>query len=176
MAIREIRLSTLAVVIGGGVFVVAGIKGMSIQDIVRSFLQGKDPLANPQSTPIGTANNTPSGTGPAPFLQSGGGSAAANQAIARLLAAPYGWSAGPEWDALVKLWNQESGWSNTAKNPSSGAYGIPQALPESKLPAAGQESGGSDPSAQISWGLAYIKQRYGSPSAAWAHEQANNWY
>ncbi len=177
MAIRDLKITTLAVVIGGGIFVVAGVKGYSLSDVVRSFLQGKNPLDNPQTTGITVMNATPSGTGPAPFLSTpGSGTAAANQAIARLLATPYGWSVGTEWDDLVKLWNQESGWNNKAKNPSSGAYGIPQALPESKLPAAGQESGGSDPTAQISWGLSYIKQRYGSPSAAWAHEQANNWY
>ncbi len=176
MALRDIKTTTLFVISGGAIFVVAAIKGLSIQDIVRTLIQGKDPLVNPPTTAIGISGSTPSVSEPTPMNPSGGGSAAANQAIARLLAAPYGWSAGNEWDSLVKLWNQESGWNNKAKNPSSGAYGIPQALPESKLPAAGQESGGSDPAAQISWGLSYIKQRYGSPSGAWAHEQANNWY
>lgn len=181
MPLKDIKITTVLVVTGGAIFAVAAIKGLSIKDIARSILQGKDPLTNPQTTGISvdntgvsTGDTMPSGATP-PFI-GGGGTASANQAIARLLAAPYGWSVGAEWDALVKLWNQESGWNNKAKNPSSGAYGIPQALPESKLPSAGQESGGSDPAAQISWGLSYIKQRYGSPSAAWAHERAVNWY
>lgn len=104
---------------------------------------------------------------------------AQNQQIGKLAAAAYGWGSGPNWDDLVKLWNQESGWNNTAENPSSGAYGIPQALPYSKMPQAAwppRYGGRADPTAQIQWGLAYIKSRYGSPQAAWAHETANNWY
>jgi hypothetical protein len=75
------------------------------------------------------------------------------------------------------LWNQESGWSNTARNKSSGAYGIPQALPPSKMGAAANPPQSSY-IAQINWGLGYIKNRpgYGSPAAAWAHEVAHGWY
>lgn len=105
--------------------------------------------------------------------------AAANQQIGKMLAASYGWSAGTEWDDLVRLWDQESGWSNTAENPGSHAYGIPQALPWTKMPQAAwppRAGGKADPTTQIQWGLSYIKGRYGSPSAAWAHEQADNWY
>jgi len=71
---------------------------------------------------------------------------------------------------LIKLWNQESGWNSNAVNPSSGAYGIPQALGHGHPYALG------DYKAQIAWGLNYIKGRYGSPDAAWGHEVANNWY
>jgi hypothetical protein len=73
---------------------------------------------------------------------------------------------------------RESGWNRFARNPSSGAYGIPQALPPTKLPPAGQAGGGSHASPQIDWGLNYIKTTpgYGSPAAAWAHEQAHGWY
>lgn len=78
-----------------------------------------------------------------------------------------------QWPFLNKLWTRESGWNPRAKNPSSGAFGIPQALPKSKLPAAGQRG---DARSQIGWGLDYIGGRYGSPSAAWAHEQSHNWY
>ncbi len=76
---------------------------------------------------------------------------------------------------LVSLWNVESGWNVTASNPSSGAYGIPQALPGSKMASAGadwQTNGAT----QIRWGLGYIKSVYGSPCAAWGHEQADGWY
>lgn len=173
----NIKISTLFVVTGGAVFLVAAIKGLSVGDVTRSILQGKDPLTNPQTTGIGITSGagTPSG-GSAPSAGAGGGTATTNQGIGRLWAATYGWSTGAEWDALVKLWNQESSWNNKAKNPSSGAYGIPQALPPTKMPFAAQEAGGSDASTQIIWGLNYIKSRYGDPVAAWQHEQANNWY
>ena len=106
-------------------------------------------------------------------------SASANQALAKSIiqANPSykGWDTGQTWTDLVSLWNKESGWNAKAKNPSSGAYGIPQGLPETKMPAAAQPPQ-SDPTAQIEWGLEYIAQTYGSPVMAWAHEQANNWY
>lgn len=73
------------------------------------------------------------------------------------------------------LWNCESGWRTSARNPSGGAYGIPQALPSSKLAAAGSDWRTSA-SRQICWGLGYIADLYGSPSAAWAHELAQGWY
>lgn len=72
--------------------------------------------------------------------------------------------------ALVPLWNQESGWNAYAVNPSSGAYGIPQSLGHGHPYALG------DYKNQVIWGLNYIRERYGSPAGAWAHEQAYNWY
>jgi hypothetical protein len=99
-----------------------------------------------------------------------------NKNVGQQMAAKYGWGTGQNWVALDALWTRESGWSNTAKNPTSGAYGIAQALPQSKYPPAGRESGGSSAAAQIGWGLNYIKGRYGSPVAAWAHEQKFGWY
>ena len=104
-----------------------------------------------------------------------GGDAAQNQATGKLLAGKYGWGSGSQWEDLVKLWEAESGWSVTATNPSSGAYGIPQALPGDKMAADGKNWKTSAVT-QITWGLKYIKTTYGDPSAAWAHEQANGWY
>jgi hypothetical protein len=71
---------------------------------------------------------------------------------------------------LIALWNQESGWNPWAVNPSSGAYGIPQSL------GHGHPYDLGDYVAQIQWGLAYIRDRYGSPAAAEGHELAFNWY
>lgn len=105
----------------------------------------------------------------------GSASPAANKALAQHLAASYGWT-GNEWAALLALWTQESGFDNLARNPTSGAYGIAQALPASKYPLAGQAAGGSDPTAQIRWGLQYIKGRYGDPAGAEAHEKNFGWY
>lgn len=80
-----------------------------------------------------------------------------------------------QWPALDKLWTRESNWNERATNPSSGAYGIPQALPGSKMASVAPDWRGN-PNTQIMWGLKYIKDRYGSPSAAWAHELSAGWY
>lgn len=96
------------------------------------------------------------------------------QQFAQLAMKTYGW--GPaEWPALKALWNRESGWNYQATNPSSGAYGIPQALPASKMSSAGSDWR-TNADTQIRWGLGYIKSRYGSPTAAWAHETKVGWY
>jgi hypothetical protein len=112
----------------------------------------------------------------APGAQGGptSASAAQAQAYARSRLGAYGWGAG-QMPPLILLWNQESGWNRLARNPSSGAYGIPQSLPASKMGAAANPPT-SSAAAQINWGLGYIKGRYGSPAGAWAHEQAFNWY
>jgi cell wall-associated NlpC family hydrolase len=106
------------------------------------------------------------------------GSLKGNQAAGALLAGKYGWSPSQspgQWAALVKLWTRESGWSVTATNPTSGAYGIAQALPPDKYASAGSNWRTSAVT-QIRWGLGYIKDRYGSPEAAWAHETTFGWY
>lgn len=82
---------------------------------------------------------------------------------------------GGQFSCLSSLWSKESGWSTTASNGSSGAYGIPQALPGSKMASAGADWR-TNPATQIAWGLSYIESRYGSPCAAWGHSQSNNWY
>jgi len=105
----------------------------------------------------------------------GGGGGGDAVSLGKAMAAQMGWT-GANWNALYKLWTRESGWNPTARNPTSGAYGIPQALPPTKLPFAGQAAGGSHADAQIRWGLNYIAGRYGNPLNAWAHELAVGWY
>ncbi len=83
--------------------------------------------------------------------------------------------AASQFSCLQPLWNAESGWNASASNPSSGAYGIPQALPGSKMASAGPDWQTSA-ATQIRWGLGYIRSVYGSPCAAWSHEQADGWY
>ncbi len=85
----------------------------------------------------------------------------------------YGWSSS-EFGCLDELWSRESGWNPTAANPS-GAYGIPQALPGSKMASAGSDWQ-TNPATQIRWGLGYIKDLYGSPCGAWNHELATGSY
>jgi len=94
--------------------------------------------------------------------------------IGRQMAAARGWT-GSVFDALNKLWTRESGWRVNADNPSSSAYGIPQALPGSKMASAGADWR-TNPATQIAWGLGYIASTYGNPLAAWAHSQRFNWY
>jgi hypothetical protein len=80
-----------------------------------------------------------------------------------------------QFSCLVALWNRESGWNVYASNPTSGAYGIPQALPGSKMASAGADWA-TNPATQISWGLGYINGRYGSPCGAWEHSEVEGWY
>jgi hypothetical protein len=86
----------------------------------------------------------------------------------------FGWSAS-QFSCLAALWEHESGWSVTAYNSGSGAYGIPQALPGSRMASAGPDWQ-TDGATQIKRGLEYIKDTYGSPFGAWDHEQATGWY
>ncbi|HVT70366.1 MAG TPA: lytic transglycosylase domain-containing protein, partial [Trebonia sp.] len=94
--------------------------------------------------------------------------------IAQQMLSQFGWSAS-QFSCLQPLWAHESGWSVTAENPSSGAYGIPQALPGSKMSSAGP-GWESDAATQIRWGLTYIQSTYGSPCGAWGHEETAGWY
>ena len=102
------------------------------------------------------------------------GSVGEYQAYAQKRCFDYGWS-DADFQALVKLWNKESGWNPAAHNRSSGAHGIPQALPASKMASAGSDYM-TNYKTQINWGLNYIKGRYGSPSAAWNHSCRKGWY
>lgn len=109
-----------------------------------------------------------------PTRPTGGGGDA--RAIAQGLLGSYGWG-GDQWSCLDQLWVGESGWNWWATNPSSGAYGIPQSLPASKMASAGPDWL-TNPRTQIVWGMGYIKNRYGSPCAAWSFwlSQSPHWY
>ena len=96
------------------------------------------------------------------------------QAIARSLMGSYGWGDG-EFSCLQSLWNRESGWNYQAQNASSGAYGIPQALPGSKMSSVADDWA-TNPATQITWGMGYIQGRYGTPCSAWAHSESVGWY
>ena len=96
------------------------------------------------------------------------------KAIASALLGDYGWD-GSQFGCLDKLWTRESNWNVHAHNASSGAHGIPQALPGSKMASAGPDWE-SNPVTQIKWGLGYIQGRYGSPCNAWGHSESHGWY
>ncbi|MGL4174683.1 MAG: hypothetical protein ACRCSN_01295 [Dermatophilaceae bacterium] len=111
------------------------------------------------------ADGSSSGTGPR-----------AAQAVARSMMPTFGWD-DAEFACIVELWQRESGWSWSATNPSSGAYGIPQSLPAWKMSSAGSDWL-TNPATQIAWGLGYIDDVYGSPCAAldaW-HSRSPHWY
>ncbi|PPS86414.1 aggregation-promoting factor C-terminal-like domain-containing protein [Streptomyces sp. MH60] len=119
---------------------------------------------------------------PMKYLSGGGGFDAkaqgAAQSYAKSILSNYGWGSS-QFGPLKKLWQGESNWRWNAKNPSSGAYGIPQALPASKMASAGADWL-TNYKTQVRWGLGYIKGRpdYGSPSAAYSKWLARSphWY
>ena len=94
--------------------------------------------------------------------------------IAKALLSEFGYGQ-DQFSCLDSLYNSESGWRVNADNPSSSAYGIPQALPGSKMSSEGADWA-TNPVTQIRWGLGYIQDRYGSPCSAWSFKQGNNWY
>lgn len=167
--------------VGAGVlFVWSATQNRSLLSTIQDIIRGRQPQPGPaEASPAATAAQNQATINQATGnLGANNNGAAHNQAIAKKLAVAFGWDSGPQWDCLVETWNRESGWSNTAENPS-GAYGIPQALPNTKLPLAGRppsEGGTANATVQILWGLSYILARYGNPCNAWAHEQAYNWY
>lgn len=162
----------------GVVMAWSGIENASLAAALRSLIGGKVPApdtgadaveaADPGGTQQlqGAAALAASASAPAADLT---GTEAANRALGRVLAAPYGWSAGVNWQALDYGWGHlESGWNNNAQNGTwPGAYGIPQANPGTKMPKAAwpvDQGGSASATSQILWGLAYVKSRYGSPS------------
>lgn len=138
--------------------------GYVLVDIRRDSYRVVEEAAAPAAgeaaaaTATGAGYTTPAGTA---------------QTYAAKAVAARGW-APSEFSCLVTLWNRESGWNTHAANPS-GAYGIPQALPGSKMSTAGGDWQNSYQT-QISWGLGYISGSYGSPCGALGHSNAVGWY
>jgi hypothetical protein len=94
--------------------------------------------------------------------------------IARAMLSDFGFG-DDQFSCLDSLYMSESGWNIHADNPSSSAYGIPQALPGSKMASAGPDWE-NNAATQIKWGLEYIKSSYGTPCGAWSFKQGHNWY
>ncbi|MGW0935122.1 aggregation-promoting factor C-terminal-like domain-containing protein [Streptomyces sp. NPDC002666] len=103
------------------------------------------------------------------FATQGSYSVAEVQAMARQMIP------GDQFQCFSNIVNHESSWNYRASNPSSGAYGLVQALPGSKMASAGADWQ-TNPATQIKWGLNYMDSRYGSPCGAWSFWQANHWY
>jgi Transglycosylase SLT domain len=187
----RVKPSYLLLVGGGAIIAYSGFKDKHLGSAFREVISGQNPkyaATDPDTAISGTGTGTTpaqnaaiiGGAGGITAQQEAGGTAVAkrNQAIARPLAIAYGWGSGNQWQSLIDLWNQESGWNNYAYN-ASGATGIPQSLPATKMPLLARlpsQGGRAIAALQIAWGLSYIKSTYGSPAVAWAHEVANNWY
>jgi len=169
-------------VAGGGAIVLwSGIRGHKWSSVLRDVISGKPLPKTPEmaitsSSAAFQTGGTGGGVTGSAASTALGGNKTKNLAIGGTLATAYGWGPGTtNWKALVQLWDQESGWDNHATNSSSGAYGIPQALPASKMGRLANPPI-SSAGAQISWGLRYIKTTYGNPVNAEAHERSQGWY
>jgi resuscitation-promoting factor RpfB len=171
---------------GGGVLVWSGLKNKSVSSVFRQLAGGDSPasassaglgvsgVSAPATTVSGSNATALTGINPGGSPGTAGTTVAQYQQYAFSLFPSYGWGADQE-QPLISLWNQESGWNPKADNSSSGAYGIPQSLPGSKMASAGSDWQ-TNPATQIRWGLGYIKSTYGSPAQAWSHEEADDWY
>lgn len=161
---------------GGALLLWSGIKGHSWSTVLRDLVSGKQVPATQElaiQTSAAAYGSGSAGT-PSTNISATGGTSIKNKAIGAAIATTYGWGPGTSnWTSLVKLWDRESGWSNTAQNPSSTAYGIAQFLDTSWAPYGPKTSNAG---LQISYGLKYIKTRYGNPNNAWAHETSQGWY
>ncbi|MGO9082341.1 MAG: lytic transglycosylase domain-containing protein [Streptosporangiaceae bacterium] len=131
-----------------------------------------DGYAQPLAGTSGQASGARGGGG-APVRRHRAGHLGPRQ-IARRMLHRFGWSR-RQFKYLDWLWNRESSWNVYASNPYSGAYGIPQAVPGSKMASAGPRWRTSA-RVQIRWGLRYIREVYGSPRQAWDHEVGSGWY
>ena len=158
----------------GEVLVVTkGVDGVKTETLRQIFHDGEiveETVVSERITREPVTAVTVTGTKPLPTFNVSPGSA---QEIAYGMVKARGWDDG-QFQCLVNLWNRESGWNVHAGN-ASGAYGIPQALPGSKMASAGPDWQ-NNPTTQITWGLGYIAGRYGNPCGAWNHFLANNWY
>ena len=171
------RVNDSAMVSGRTQIVTAGKAGSAMVTYVLVYVDGKIAgrtkvatvtlsKAQAQVEKVGTKPAAIGYAGPAP-------SPGSAQAYAKSILGSYGWSS-DQFGCLDTLWNYESGWNVHAAN-ASGAYGIPQALPGSKMGSAGPDWQDNFQT-QVKWGLGYIKGRYGSPCSAWSFWQGNHWY
>lgn len=194
MAINGTALAITAV---GGMFLYAGISNKSMLSVIQNVVTGKSPTtASPntsdpqlQSNAVGSLGNTLAGAATLGAASVSG----SPQAALKQAAATHGWDTGANWNSLVAIENQEAGFNPTAKNPSSGAYGMAQSLGHGysggPAPNGVNEYGGEGLTAaqseqasmgnayyQSVWMCNYIASRYGNPVVAEQFHLANNWY
>lgn len=177
----------------GAVFLYAGIRGISVPAALTSIVKGTSPASVPVTqqitgtSPAAAAAESVAGTVPGTVGSS------SPQAALQNAAAAYGWGSGTQWAALQALEMSEASFNPLAKNPSSGAFGMAQALGHGAGAATAgtvtnqyggygvsaqvaQAANSGDAGAQSVWMMAYIAVVYGTPAAAWKFHQANNYY
>jgi hypothetical protein len=166
---------------------VSGSRAMAVLEQQRQQTIVMDAASRTMSVvgvPKVAARPTPKATASSPASGLlGGGAMAVNmpapdpgsaQQIAYDMLSSFGWAPATYYSCLNNIWTRESGWRYNAEN-ASGAYGIPQALPGSKMASVAADWQ-TDPTTQIKWGLEYIQERYGDPCKAWTFWQANDFY
>lgn len=153
-----------------GIGEVTGI-GDTVQ---RDDLVVESPTPTPTPTPTQAAAASSSSSAAVALPAAAAPDPGSAQAVARDMLLARGWGE-DQYSCLYSLWQRESNWNMYAQNVSSGAYGIPQALPGSKMATAGADWQ-TNAATQISWGLGYIAGRYGTPCNAWAHSESVGWY
>lgn len=151
---------------------IGNLSGTSEAAAIASALAGSSAGIPMVASSQNTSTTTGAGTGSNPKA-TGSNASGHLKAYAKALLGKYGWS--NQWDDFNALEMSEAGWNVSATNPSSGAYGLAQALPASKYSSAGKDWKTSGET-QLRWMMDYIKSRYGSPSSAWSFHQKNNWY
>ncbi|MGI5154566.1 lytic transglycosylase domain-containing protein [Microbispora sp. CA-102843] len=151
------------------------LKEQAVQALRKDRLEGTRDDRKKGLDPVEIAQKAPGGGGftPADFPPGSTPDPGSNKALGKQMAEARGW--GGEWGCLEKLWDKESHWNERAMNRYSGAYGIPQSLPGSKMASAGSDWQ-TNPATQIKWGLGYIAGRYKTPCGAWGHSQSTGWY
>lgn len=172
---EEIEDPTLAK--GSRITQTAGQDGKTTVTYLVSTIDGVEVARNPVATHAAVAARDEVvriGTMTLPDASAKVLSPSESKALAKSMLAERGWDES-QYNCLVNLWNRESGWRVQAANPSSSAYGIPQSLPGSKMASVGPDWR-TNAKTQITWGLNYVKGRYGSPCGAWSAFQSKGWY
>jgi len=178
----------------GAAFAAAELPGSHAMDVLMQARQQMIVLNTASHTmhivgapKLASTASATAATSPSPTSGGGGGGTGAGttvnapppnpgtaQSIAYNMMSSFGFDPKTQFGCLNNIWTRESGWRYNAEN-ASGAYGIPQALPGSKMASSGADWQ-TNPATQINWGLGYIKSTYGSPCQAWAFWQANGYY
>ena len=148
----------------------AAAKTLSVA--AKPTMTNPEQILEAQNSTTSSSSQTTGGTGVATLAAPANPTAA--QATAKAMLASFGFSSS-QWSCLYSLWERESTWNVYAENAASGAYGIPQALPGSKMASAGADWQ-TNPATQIRWGLGYVKQVYGTPCGAWQNEVNYGYY
>ncbi len=146
--------------------------GKALTVVAKPAEANPEQILESENTSTSSSSETTGGTGVTTTAPPSDPTAA--EATGESMLASFGF-ASSQWSCLYDLWQQESGWNVYAENAASGAYGIPQSLPGSKMASAGADWE-TDAATQIRWGLGYIKSVYGTPCAAWGNEEADGFY